>query len=651
MRAYLSKTVQEFHAADPKRLLQETTSSAAGYDIQDTQVRAWKAQIEILKASIPIEFPGRILFEFQIPRMGRRVDVCLVTADSIFVLEFKVGANTYNSADKDQTIDYALDLKNFHETSHDKAIVPILIATNAAPRSNSIEFYEDGVSHLCFANSENLEEVIAQFGPFSQTANPASLCDWENGRYKPTPTIIEAAKAMYAKHSIEEISRSEAGAQNLSVTNDYVQGVVKDAKTNGKKAICFVTGVPGSGKTLAGLNIATQAMEASDKKTGAVFLSGNVPLVNVLQEALARDQVAQAAANGTSMRIGKARDETRAFIQKIHHWRDEYIKKDKTAPEERLVVFDEAQRAWTVEQTSDFMRRKKGLSDFNKSEPEFLLGVMERHVGWCVVICLVGGGQEIYKGEAGIDEWLRAATNSKKNWAIHVSDKLSARDTFGGAPKLSSDNSLTPALHLSTSIRSFRAEALSDFVASMLEGEVETARKLIQRLENYPIDITRDLAEARRWVKARARGTEQFGLVASSNARRLIPEGLTPKAKISPTDWFLNDKQDVRSCYALEEFATEFEVQGLELDWVGMCWDANLVRQNDGWLIREFKGTKWMSVNQDDRRKYALNSYRVLLTRARQGMVIFIPEGSREDETRKPEWYDQTYDYLRSCIG
>lgn len=650
MRAYLSKTVQEFHAADPKRLLQETTSSAAGYDVQDTQVRAWKAQIEILKASIPSDFPGRILFEFQTPRMGRRVDVCLVAADSIFVLEFKVGANTYNSADKDQTIDYALDLKNFHETSHNKKIVPVLIATNAAERSNSAQFHNDGVAYLCVANSENLAKVIAQFGPFPQTSNLASLCDWENGRYKPTPTIIEAAKAMYAKHSIEEISRSEAGAQNLSVTNDYVQQIIANAKAKGEKTICFVTGVPGSGKTLAGLNIATQAMEASDNKTGAVFLSGNGPLVDVLQEALARDQVLQAAASGTSMRIGKARDETRSFIQIIHRWRDEYLK-DKTAPEERVVVFDEAQRAWTAEQTSIFMKTKKNLPDFNKSEPEFLLEVMERHVGWCVVICLVGGGQEINKGEAGIDEWLRAASNSEENWAIHVSDKLSARDTFGDAPKLSNDSSLTPALHLATSIRSFRAEALSDFVAAMLEGNIEAARELRQGLKDYPIAITRDLADARHWVKSRARGTEQYGLVASSNALRLKPIGLFPKADIDPVKWFLNDKQDVRSCYALEDVATEFEVQGLELDWVGMCWDANLVWENGGWLIRKFTGTKWQQVGREDRRKYVLNSYRVLLTRARQGMVIFIPEGSREDETRKPEWYDQTYDYLRSCVG
>ena len=650
MRAFLSKSVEEFLNADSGSLLLNLINSSGRFDIQNTQKRAWEAQIEILKESIPSDLPGRVLFEFQIPRVGRRVDVCLVTAGPIFVLEFKLNAKKYNSADKDQTTDYALDLKNFHSTSHDRKIIPILVATEARDVSNTVSFHDDGVARLCLANRHSLRGLLEGFNSSDIHRRSLPLDEWEKGRYQPTPTIIEAARAMYEGHSIEEISRSEAGAQNLSFTNEYVQEVIKSAQQSGHKAICFVTGVPGSGKTLAGLNIATETMKGTDNKSGAVFLSGNGPLVDVLQEALARNQVEQSHKNDEVVRIGEARRKSRSFVQIIHRWRDEYLK-DQSAPEERIVVFDEAQRAWTTERTSNFMQTIKGQADFNMSEPEFLLSVMERHLGWCVVVCLIGGGQEINKGEAGIDEWFKAASESPVDWQIHVSDRLTGRDTFGELPDLTGDSIKTPALHLSTSIRSFRAEALSDFVASMLEGDVQGALELRQRLADYPIKLTRDLSEARLWVRNQARGSERFGLVASSNAIRLKPIGLNLKAPIDPTNWFLNSKDDVRSSYALEDVATEFDVQGLELDWVGMCWDANLVRQNNDWMIRKFSGTKWQQVVREDKRKYVLNSYRVLLTRARQGMVIFVPQGSHEDGTRNPEWYDQTFDYLRECIG
>ncbi len=650
MRSYLSKSVKDFHSSDDGNLLLELINSSGGFDLQDTQKRAWEAQISILKNAVPSDLPGRLLFEFQIPRVGRRVDVCLITDGPIFVIEFKVNAKNYNSADKDQTIDYALDLKNFHETSHDRKIIPVLVATKAYATSNIVSFYEDGVAKLCLANGENLKEVIQEFGPFNRPIDPSILNKWENGRYKPTPTIIEAARAMYEGHSIEEISRSEAGAQNLSVTNAYVQGVIKQAKEKKEKAICFITGVPGSGKTLAGLNIATETMEASEDKTGAVFLSGNGPLVDVLQEALARNTVSQSQEKGEKIRKSDALRKSRTFIQIIHRWRDDYLK-DLSAPEEKVVVFDEAQRAWTAEQTSTFMQTKKGQADFNMSEPEFLLSVMARHSDWCVVICLIGGGQEINRGEAGIDEWIRAASESSSGWTIHVSDNLSSRDTFGLVPTLSAESHKTPDLHLATSVRSFRAETLSDFVASMLEGNVAAARTIRQSLTNYPLKLTRDLEEARDWLKSQARGTERYGLVASSNALRLKPVGLNLKAAIEPVNWFLNDKDDVRSSYALEDVATEFDVQGLELDWTCMCWDINLARENDDWLIRKFVGTSWQDIAREDKRKYVLNSYRVLLTRARQGMIIFIPEGDSEDKTRKKEWYDATYNYIRSCIS
>ena len=296
------------------------------------------------------------------------------------------------------------------------------------------------------------------------------------------------------------------------------------------------------------------------------------------------------------------------------------------------------------------MRQKKGQANFSMSEPEYLLSVMERHSGWCAVVCLIGGGQEINKGEAGIDEWLLAASNSNTNWKIFVSDRLTSSDMFEGSPKLPSNSVKDRRLHLSTSIRSFRAEALSDFVSALLDGDIEAARSLKTQLKNYPIFLSRDLDEVRSWLRKKARGTERFGLVASSNAIRLKPEGLHVKSAIEPQNWFLNDKDDIRSSYALEDVATEFDIQGLELDWVGMCWDANFVWDNGHWSIRRFSGTTWKSVNDEHRLKYILNSYRVLLTRARQGMAIFVPTGSKEDPTRNPDWYDSTHSLIKMCI-
>ena len=650
-RSYFSKSIQEFHEKANESILFELVQASEGSSLLESQKMAWEVQISLLKKQLPKALSGRVIFEYTIPRVGKRVDVLLVLSNAIFVIEFKVNAGSFFGADKDQTIDYALDLKNFHETSHSCLLVPILVATNAPEQTFELSVNEDNVSNILLSNGQNLTEIIKKTTySYSAATTPIDVLDWEHGRYKPTPTIIEAARALYEGHSVHEISRSEAGAQNLSLTSNYVSELTSRAQKNDEKIICFITGVPGSGKTLAGLNIATSALQASENRDGAVFLSGNKPLVDVLQEALARNQVEQAKEKGARLSKTDALRSARTFVQIIHRWRDNYLI-DETAPEGRIVVFDEAQRAWTKEQTSSFMRQKKGQANFSMSEPEYLLSVMERHSGWCAVVCLIGGGQEINKGEAGIDEWLLAASNSNANWKIFVSDRLSSADVFEGLPKLPSNSLKDSRLHLSTSIRSFRAEALSDFVSALLDGNIEAARSLKSQLSNYPIFLSRDIDEVRAWLRKKARGTERFGLVASSNAIRLKSEGLHVKNSIEPQNWFLNEKEDVRSSFALEDVATEFDIQGLELDWVGVCWDANLVWDQANWSIRRFSGTTWKSVNDEDRLKYILNSYRVLLTRARQGLAIFVPRGSDEDPTRDPVLYDNTYRYICSCVN
>ena len=566
------------------------------------------------------------------------------------MIEYKVGADDYEKHAIDQVLDYALDLKNFHEGSHSRTLVPILVATEAPARQLEVKLWSDGVMRPILANRETLLPTIRELLA-SLKSIPVDAEAWAASSYKPTPTIVEAAQALYRGHDVQEISRSEAGAENLSRTGAYIAKVIEEAKRCERKAICFVTGVPGSGKTLAGLNIATERMRSSADEH-AVFLSGNGPLVAVLREALASDEVDRSKASGAkSVSKRDAYRHASAFIQNIHHFRDEYVR-TAAAPRERVVVFDEAQRAWNREQATRFMREKRGQAEFDMSEPQFLMSVMDRHKDWCVVVCLIGGGQEINTGEAGLEEWLTAIERNYPDWQIHLSDRLTRADYLGGSHVPASleqlDAVLSPALHLAISVRSFRAEVLSDFVGAVVGGEAKLALSLHSELANYPLVITRQLEAARDWLRQHARGSERTGLVASSNAMRLKPTGIHVKAKIDPPVWFLADKSDVRSSFALEDVATEFDIQGLELDWVGMCWDANFRREGNKWNHYSFRGARWEHIIDPIRAAYLVNAYRVLLTRARQGMVIYVPLGSEIDDTRKPA---STTRPMRSCAS
>lgn len=392
---------------------------------------------------------------------------------------------------------------------------------------------------------------------------------WLDSIYKPTPTIIEAAQALYNNHSVEEISRSDSGAINLGVTSQAISEIIEHSKRNGRKSICFITGVPGSGKTPAGLNIANSRNQV-DTGEHAVFLSGNGPLVDVLQEALARNEVQRK--KGTLESIGKkqALTKTKAFIQNIHHFRDDAIQNTKP-PIERVVVFDEVQRAWTLDQTRSFMARKKNVPNFTMSEPEFLISVMDRHEDWATIICLIGGGQEINTGEAGLPEWFHAIHEYYPHWDVYISNKLTDHEYTNGDNTYSflTTRQLTikNELHLAMSLRSFRSENLSSFVKAFLDLNIPEARSLYKDLEGaYPIHVTRNLQTAKAWLKSKARGSEGMGIIASSGAYRLRPYGIHIKSEVDPKTWFLNERADVRAAGFLEEAATEFDIQGLELD-------------------------------------------------------------------------------------
>lgn len=646
-RSYYSNTISDFLTDDSDKILGQLIRNH-DFAAENLQRNAWIKQIEILKSALPIFKNGQIYFEFSIPRMGKRVDNILIIEDFIFVIEFKVGDTEYQKHAIEQTVDYSLDLQNFHEGSHHEKIVPILISTKAPDFENNFEI-NDNLFEPLKGNQNNIGKVINQTLSLSD-GTKINHIQWENSIYKPTPTIIEASQALYRGHSVSEISRSDAGAINLSKTTECINRIIEKSKATNSKSICFLTGVPGAGKTLAGLNIANERRKAHEDEN-AVFLSGNGPLVYVLREALVRDEVQQAKENGEKLTKKKSAIKANAFIQNIHHFRDDNLISNK-APDEKVVVFDEDQRAWTKEKATSFMKSKG--KDFDMSEPEFLIDVMNRHENYCTIICLVGGGQEINTGEAGLSEWLIALNNHYPNWDIYYSNLITADNDYLNDETLKGwlkqNGNEETELHLSVSVRSFRSEKISSFVHAVIDGNAIQANDILHEIDKlFPIRLTRDFNVAKEWLRKNKKGSERIGLVGSSGGRRLRPLGIDVKNEITAEDWFLNDASDVRSSHYLELVATEFDIQGLEIDYVCLAWDINFNFYNGEWNYQSFEGTKWKAINSEIDKSYLRNAYRVLMTRARQGLIIFIPYGDNLDPTRPKDLYDNTYNFLSSC--
>lgn len=646
-RSYYSARIREFLDEKPETLLGKLMVSDE-FSTTDLQKNAWRKEIDILQDQLRSVENGDIAFEYTIPRMGHRIDVVCIIRGLIFLLEFKVGDSEYRKSTADQVMDYALDLKYFHELSADRYIIPISIPTEAPSVCNEVSFMEDKISNVLKCTKDNIGLTINSVLSSVQDQD-LSIADWINSRYAPTPTIIEAAQAMYRNHSVKDISRNDAGAHNLTATTETINQIIDDCKRNHKKAICFVTGVPGAGKTLAGLNIANERHNF-DADEHAVFLSGNGPLVDILQVALAKDRSSR-----MGITIAEAKKETKSFIQIIHRFRDEALTTNNP-PAEKVAIFDEAQRAWNEESLTDFMKRKKGVDAFNQSEPEFLIRIMDRHQDWAVIVCLVGGGQEIYNGEAGIIDWFRALQKKFRNWHIYLSDMITDSEYVGNSSieelLTGCSYSLRPALHLGVSLRSFRSEKLAEFVKLLLDNEPSAAAAVYSELSiHYPIILTRDLDKAKEWIRKKARGSERYGLLASSEGKRLRGIGIWVPSVINHVGWFLNEKDNVDSSYFFEVAASEFKVQGLEIDYSILAWDADLRRSGKGFDYFKFRGTRWNHVNNMQQQKYLKNAYRVLMTRARQGMIIFVPSGTdpEDDPTRDSAFYDDIYKYLRSC--
>lgn len=644
-RSYYSNDIQSFLNQDNYSIFGEITTNDQ-FSAEDLQKNTWNREIEILKRELSQLLDGYIIFEYTIPRIGNRIDNIVIYKGIIFLLEFKVGEKKYPSYAIEQVTDYAFDLSCFHKESHNRLLVPILISTKAHSVKQEIRISKDNVLETICCNEYEIAKYITEVSlKFIQ--DEIIPDDWINSLYMPTPTIIEAAQALYLGHNVEDISRNDASAKNLNQTTKAINKIIDYSKAHNRKSICFITGVPGAGKTLAGLNIAVERQKIAEDEH-AVFLSGNGPLVDVLQEALARDD---AKRNNISRK--EASRKVKEFIQIIHHFRDDAISVD-TPPVEKVAIFDEAQRAWDEQNLTDFMKKKKHIEDFNMSEPEFLISILNRHNDWATIICLIGGGQEINKGEsAGIYGWFDFLRNNYPNWDIYVSDKItddeySKGHNFAEMTKNMNVN-IIEDLHLAVSLRSFRSENVSNFVKALLDVDIDTAKRLYEQFNNdYPVFVTRNLHKAKLWVRSQAKGSQRYGLTASSGAKRLRKYGIWVQNKIEATNWFLNGKNDVRSSFHLEETATEFDIQGLELDWTIVCWDADLRFENGNFKHLKFVGTKWQNIKSADNILYLKNAYRVLLTRARQGFVIFVPRGDETDMTAKPEYYDGIYRYLKS---
>jgi len=679
-----------FYYSDIRSFLHESVEEIFGklsmndeYDTAATQKFAWEEEINTMKDVLRTyqDEQGWILFEYTIPRIGKRIDVVLLLRERIFAIEFKAGQEDILHADVDQVLDYALDLKNFHQGSAERMIAPILVPTENDKVSTTctLSHYDDGIYEPMIANKEALGDIIGrvlgQVIPHKEYK--VALSDWVRSRYEPTPTIVEAASALYNQHSVEEITRHEAEGEQLERTTKYVMQVIHETKERKGKSICFVTGVPGAGKTLVGLNVAIQQSEqvTNGKRDLAVYLSGNGPLVAVLTEALARDKQRQEKEKGIRYNITTARREVSQFIQIIHRYRDQMLGKLKTpirdgiveidpekelrdkhagyAEVENIAIFDEAQRSWDQEHLASWLKRKKGVNDFPMSEGEFLIWSLDQRQDWAVIVCLVGGGQEINTGEAGIGEWVRAMNETFPDWKVYISNQLTEKEYAEGQVeemlKEHENVVFSDDLHLAVSMRSFRAESLSRMVHYLLDCDAKKVRETYQEIKDrYPIVLTRDLEKAKNWLRERARGSERYGMLVSSKGYRLKPLAIDVRCKPDTVHWFLDDIDDVRSSLFLEDAASEFDVQGLELDWTCLVWDADFRYNKGAWDFYEFSGgSRWNKIKKEERQAYQLNAYRVLLTRARQGMIICVPEGNSEDHTRQPEFYDSTYKYLK----
>lgn len=660
MASFYRASVGEFLTKSVEQIIATLSVSYAnrGYTRQySDQTLTWERDVSSLRKTLEDcvtrlahASSWGLLLEFSIPRKEMRIDAVLLIGDEIVVLETKSG-DAFQQARR-QIQEYALLLHYFHQASADRRIVPVIVSPEAGdPNLDELNQYElfpqlaiYWINKVILSSWNELSKVLCAVDKGKDLRMPVE--SWDDSPYFPVPSIIDAALALRSGLSIREIAHSEASEFEIESVRQTIQGYVEKARSESQHAICFLTGVPGSGKTLVGLSL---AHSGENKSTAIHFMSGNGPLVQVLQHLFTQESM-RSGANAL-----QARTEARTLIENVHVFARYHTDDNQEQPSNHAIVFDEAQRAWNRAQ-----HMKKFKRDY--SEPEMLLRIMERHVDWAVVIALVGGGQEINDGEAGLEEWGRALAGSLKKWVVYASPEVLDGGPSTAGRKLFDDSTkrvvvqTNSSLHLRTSNRSLRAEKLSIWVNHLLDGNAEEAAAL-KIAERFPVFLSRDLHEVRVKLKEQGIGANRYGLIGSSAAARLRAEGLEPSstfhAEYPWEHWYLAEENDLRSSYRCEVFATEFEIQGLELDWVGLCWGGDFIWNDaQGWQLRSLRpgpNNKWNAIKKEEKKMYRRNAYRVLLTRARQGMFIFIPKGNPEDATNTPEEFDATAQFLLRC--
>jgi hypothetical protein len=646
MPAYYRAMFSEFLDESESEIIGQLTikNGKSRFPLAYEQIDAWKWQLPILQDGLraiilsrPASSKWSVLLEYPIPLLGYRIDCVLLCGTVVLVIEFKTGED--NSGGIRQVEDYALNLSNFHEGSHQLCLVPVVIRGHSEGKTISVRVAGSKIASVAVISGKSFPELLESIcDAYVETAFELDAAAWDAARFKPVPPIIEAAVRLYEGKDIFAIDHACAPADSLERASSVIASVV--SAVSDSKAICFVTGVPGAGKTLVGLNAAHSPLLNGDVS----FLSGNGPLVKVIREALLRDAKKK---RGLSRKV--ATPEINAFIHNVHRFAEEYDAAGKI-PVQATIIFDEAQRAWDKEENMDRFDR-------NKSEPEMLLEIMDRRPQ-AVIVALIGGGQEINSGEAGIAEWGRAL-QAFPNWKVYASPEVIKGDSatagfrlFEGVINPVNNIEEIAALHLNTSIRSIRGQFISNWVNAILEGRVSEAAEIVRDSE-FKIHITRRLSNARQWLKAQRRGSQNSGLVGSAAAARLRADGLEYSfgfhKEFKWEHWFLDDESDARSCNKLEVFATQFEIQGLELDWVGVCWGEDFVFTDDRWTSMAFRSTKWKPMKNERKHFFRKNGYRVLLTRARQGMIIYVPSPHSGDTTRSHSLLDSTYQALLSA--
>lgn len=659
MRAWHSGTLDSLRQLPTEEIVGHLATAAADRRLAATPetTRAWRATVDLLNALArfldtvdPALIRWSFFLEFEVPRRSRRIDVVLLADDIVFLIECKVGADQFERSAIWQAEQYALDMRDFHEGCRNRVVVPILVATGSVTRDHSASVRERAPAYETKSvDAATLPSLIYEIwreihNPDIRPIDPAR---WEQSDYRPTPSIVQAACLLYEEHDARDINL--AGASNLDMTVNAILELVRTCRQQRRRGIAFVTGAPGSGKTLAGLQVVHDPELTAAGEAAGVFLSGNRPLVEVISRA-----IAQSTAQSTKRSQREATREVRTFIQHAYAFRNEYARYPERVPPEHIILFDEAQRAWDARQVTSWTQ---GTS--TASEPELFMEIMSRVPGWAVVIALVGGGQEINRGEAGLAEWGRAIHQSHRDWLVRASPAVlpGAAEPPGGllfdGPSLPNTVAADPRLHLTMNVRSPRAERLNHWVDALLDLRLDAARSSLPDTREYPMVLTRSLESARAWLRDRQDEDQRTGLVASAEARRLRAWGLetqTLQREQSWANWFLRAPGDVRSSMQLEVPATNFDCQGLELDWAGVCWgnDFSYRPDRESWEIRRFVGSRWTRPNLE-RQRFILNGYRVILTRARRGQVIWVPRPEVADPTLNPEDFDATADLLHSA--